>query len=159
MQRQYIALQSELIQFHSMYSIQSPAVCVCFELYNGEVDVFVLYLCIVFVYCTYVLSLCIVFVYCIYVLSLCIVFMYCLCVLSFVFSLHCLLYCLCTWPSPPPPRGGRVDVTNGGKPSLSFLSFHQCIAMVESTNPLYSSSSDAALYRNPTPRNALSVRW
>ena len=86
-------LQSELIQFHSMYSIQSAAMCVLL-LYIRELDVFVLYLRILSLYCIYVMS--------------------------FVFSLHCLLCCLCIVFS---LQGGRVDVTNGGKPSLSFLSF------------------------------------
>ena len=75
-----IAIRTNPISLNVFNS--EPCSAVCFVLYNGEVNVFVLYLCVVFVYFTHVLSLCIVFVYCIYVLS-------------FVFSLHCLLYCLC----------------------------------------------------------------
>ena len=70
-------------------------------------------------YCICALSLYIVLMYCLCVLSLYIVFMYCL--LSFLCTVFCTVF---VWSSPP-PRGGRVDVTNGGKPSLSFLSFHQ----------------------------------
>ena len=61
---------------------------------------------------------------------LCFVFvmsLYCLCIV-FLLSLYCLcivlvlcLYCVCIVLSPP-PRGGRVVVTNGGKlESFSFL--------------------------------------
>ena len=55
------------------------------------VYLFVMFTCIVYIYCLYVLFTCIVYLYCLFVLFTCIVYLYCLLVL-FICMVY--LYCL-----------------------------------------------------------------